>query len=432
VSIMNAKSVRKHFTKEGETDPEVLAQIRRVSLLPHLSSLANRVGSVAFLASRSAPTFQPLRDVPIAGVVGNLCSKHHEQGEKDKNAFIWGDCVEARCNANMRSMEAFAFDFDGAISLDALKARIGAKGCTALLYTTYSHGKTSTTVSAERYRVFANEYGLAFPPTRATMAKFLKENQLGHLQNIVFDLSPGNLNKHIVTASEASYVVFHDPVEKLRVILFLAETMPLADDDGVGIDGYKVIYEKAALDVFGSDALKIIDPSCKTPCQPIYLPAKPIGSAVDHQIHAFDGRLWSWRPVWRDVVGEVEERRRKIAERRRMFEGATYDLKVLQIAECLKRIPADDYDVWIRCLIAIFNETDGSGEGLNLAHTWSATIPDKYDADGLDRKWVSFGETSIASARVGLGTLVFLARQYRPDFQLDGDRSDFDLGLIGL
>jgi hypothetical protein len=397
-----------------------------------MPSLTGRIGSVVYLASRATAKFLPLRNIPIAGVVGNLCLAHIEQSGKDKNALLWGDCVEARCNANMRSMEAFAFDFDGAIGLDALKARIAQKGFTALLYTTYSHGKTATTVSVERYRGFADKHDLAFPPTRATMAKFLKENQLGHLQNIVFDLSPGNLNKHIVTASEASYVVFHDPVEKLRVILFLAETMPLADDDGVGIDGYKVIYEKAALDIFGPDALKIIDPSCKTPCQPIYLPAKPIGSVVDHQIRAFDGRLWNWRPVWRDVVGEVEERRRKLAERRRMFEGATYDLKVLQIAECLKRIPADDYDVWIRCLIAIFNETDGSDEGLNLAHTWSATIPDKYDADGLDCKWVSFGETSIASARVGLGTLVFLARQYHPDFQLDGDHSDFDLGLIGL
>jgi hypothetical protein len=329
-------------------------------------------------------------------------------------------------------MEALPFDFDGAISLEALKSKLSEKRFAALLYTTYSHGKTSTTVSVNRYINFAKKHNLRFPPTREAMAIYLEGNGLAHLENIVFDLSRESAAKHIITASETYYLVLHKPVPKLRVILFLDETMPLVGEEGVGVDGYKSIYEKAACELFGPDALQIIDLSCRNPCQPIYLPAKPLGSTADHQILAFDGPLWDWQPVWREVASDLEERRRKIAKRQRAFDDTPRDLKVRQLAQCLKHVPAEDYDVWIRCLLAIFNESEGSDEGLRLAHEWSATNPDKYDEVAVDRKWGSFSETSGASTRVGLGTLVFLARQYFPEFHLDESYSEIDLSLIGF
>ncbi|MBY0558808.1 PriCT-2 domain-containing protein [Hyphomicrobium sp.] len=427
---MNQKKERAPFTKEGKAPPEVLAQIRDCHTIPSLASLNARIGSLSYLASRSAKEFLPLRDVPLAGIVKNLCPGHLEQSDKDENALIWGDCKGARSNLNMQSMEALAFDCDGAISLSALKARLATSGHTALVYTTYSHGKISTKVSAERYQVFAAKHGLPFPPTREAMTRYLQANKLGHLQNILFDLSPENFAIHVAWGGH--YVVLHDPLEKLRVILFLDKTMPLVGEGAVGIDGYKALYEKAAIELFGPEVLDIIDLSCRNPCQPIYLPAKPTGSTLDHEIIIFDGQLWSWQPAWQDVSKEIEARRLEIAARREKFADIPHDHKIRQLAECLKRIPADDYETWIRCLIVIFNETDGSDEGLRLAHDWSATVPDKYDEDALERKWESFGSPSNSASRVGLGTLVYLARMSDPKFYLGQDQSDFNLSLVGL
>lgn len=430
MSEMNRKQERAPFTKEGKAPPEVLAQIRDSKTIPLLGSLNGRSGSVCYLPCRSAKQFLPLRDVPLAGIVKNLCLAHVEQSDKDENALIWGDCKGARSSLNMQSMEALAFDCDGAIGLAELKARIAASGLTALVYTTYSHGITSTKVSAQRYQVFAAKHGLPYPPTREAMTRYLQANKLGHLQNIIFDLSPENSAIHV--AWGGYYVVLHDPLPKLRLIIFLDETMPLTGASAVGIDGHKAIYERTAFELFGPDALNIIDLSCRNPCQPIYLPAKPTGSTVDHEIAIFDGELWRWRPVWQELSSEIEARRLEIAKRRAEFADTPQDHKIRQLGECLKRIPADDYATWIRCLIAIFNETDGSDEGLRLAHDWSATVPDKYDEDALERKWESFGASSNSGSSVGLGTLVYLARLNDPNFRIIDTHSDIDLSLIGL
>ncbi|MBS0251233.1 MAG: hypothetical protein JSR78_09225, partial [Proteobacteria bacterium] len=195
------------YTKEGQTSPEVIAEIRGCQGSVLLPSLNARSGSVCFLAHRAAPTFQPLRNVPLAGVVEKLISQHLVQDTKDRNALLWGNCVEGRCNGNMQSIEALPFDCDGTISIEAASARIKDKKLTALLYTTYSHGKTTTTVAVDKYRAYAAAKALPFPPTREAMLEYLRARRLGHLCDIDFDLSIANLSKHILMGTETFYIV---------------------------------------------------------------------------------------------------------------------------------------------------------------------------------------------------------------------------------
>lgn len=65
----------------------------------------------------------------------------------------------------------------------------------------------------------------------------------------------------------------------------------------------------------------------------------------------------------------------------------------------------NDYDHWVRILMAIHAESGGSDEGLALAHEFSSRIPD-YDPDQIDYKWPRFkldrgvtGATVLALAR---------------------------------
>lgn len=410
---------------------EVLAHIRSITSFPGLPSLSGRNVSVAYFPSRSSTGFVRIRDVPAAGVVANFFSGHIEQKRKDKNAFLVGDCKEARASQNMQSLDAFVIDCDGLISRAALMARIEEKKITAIVYTTYSHGKISTTVRCAEYERFAKINNLPFPPTRESMTAYLRANRLGHLQNIDFNLTPETRQKYLLVAEKSLYVVHHDPLDKVRVVFFLKTTLPIVGPKGVGLDGVRATYDQAVKELLGPDALELVDLSFRNPAQLLYLPAKPAGTTVDHQMSFFDGELYDWERRWPEVAEELARRRARTEERRRQFENASYDAKLRQLAECLKHIPADEYNSWIRCLLIIFNETDGSDDGLRLAHEWSASNPEKYDEISVDRRWQSFGSSASSGSRVGLGTLVLLARQNCPEFRLPREASDFDLGLIG-
>jgi uncharacterized protein (DUF927 family) len=54
----------------------------------------------------------------------------------------------------------------------------------------------------------------------------------------------------------------------------------------------------------------------------------------------------------------------------------------------------DDYDSWVEIIGAIYNATDGSNEGFDLADEWSKKS-DKYDADSFAKKWLSFATSPM-------------------------------------
>lgn len=66
----------------------------------------------------------------------------------------------------------------------------------------------------------------------------------------------------------------------------------------------------------------------------------------------------------------------------------------------------NDYEHWLRILMAIHAESGGSAEGLELAHTFSKSIPG-YDADQIDYKWPRFGTDRGVTGR----SVLALARE---------------------
>jgi hypothetical protein len=65
------------------------------------------------------------------------------------------------------------------------------------------------------------------------------------------------------------------------------------------------------------------------------------------------------------------------------------DLSDEHVALILAKLPADDYDGWVRVGMAIHHQYEGSDKGLALWHTWSKSS-DKYEKDVLIEKWRTF------------------------------------------
>lgn len=57
--------------------------------------------------------------------------------------------------------------------------------------------------------------------------------------------------------------------------------------------------------------------------------------------------------------------------------------------DMLNAIPADDYDTWVRVLMALHHECPGP-EGLACAKWWSSKCPEKYDEANLEKRWHGF------------------------------------------
>lgn len=69
---------------------------------------------------------------------------------------------------------------------------------------------------------------------------------------------------------------------------------------------------------------------------------------------------------------------------------AKVDLSPEQLLKKLLMVPnAEDYDTWFHVGMALYHQFDGSQEGLDMWHEWSAQAHN-YDMDALDEKWETF------------------------------------------
>jgi hypothetical protein len=66
------------------------------------------------------------------------------------------------------------------------------------------------------------------------------------------------------------------------------------------------------------------------------------------------------------------------------------DISDEKLADQLMLVPGnDDYERWFLVGMALHHQYDGTQQGLDLWHQWSASAPN-YDADVLDKKWPTF------------------------------------------
>ena len=87
-----------------------------------------------------------------------------------------------------------------------------------------------------------------------------------------------------------------------------------------------------------------------------------------------------------------------------------YDYNLTRVQAMLHLIPANEYDVWIKVGMVLYNE----GFPFELWDNWSRSAPDKYNEarpDDCEYTWNSLG-TSDSENKLRMGTLVEIAEQY--------------------
>lgn len=85
-----------------------------------------------------------------------------------------------------------------------------------------------------------------------------------------------------------------------------------------------------------------------------------------------------------------------------------------RIRSALDAIPSTGYDQWLSIGMALssldWDRPDGTSIGFELFDAWSATAPDLYSLDAVEKKWASFGRNGRAG--ITLGTLYHIAESY--------------------
>jgi Virulence-associated protein E/Primase C terminal 2 (PriCT-2) len=86
----------------------------------------------------------------------------------------------------------------------------------------------------------------------------------------------------------------------------------------------------------------------------------------------------------------------------------------------LREIPNDglDWNEWTSIGLATWGATEGSEVGFAAFDEWSAKSPTKYDPVETRARWEHY-KTSPPK-KIGMGTLVYLARRYNADFEAHG------------
>lgn len=410
----------KEIIRLDDDDAALIAALRDpppVALLPSLSGLRASICYLMRSRGREGSSYLPLRVIDAACAVNTLFAGHLESDDKDRNAVIFADLHEYRLDRCAVSGSAFGFDFDNSIfdvEREVLEP-LRAAGLTAAVYHTYSHNKTTTVIDGDKYLSWTRGKDGAIPPTSESAARYLYDRGKV-LHSVVCDVSTASAReKHLIKRGDTLDLrVEHDPIVSVRVVVFPRESVPISGDNGIGTDGWKEIYKALACHIWGDDALSLVDGACANVSRLHYLPTKPPGSEA-HQIWHLDGTPVDWKPIWDRCRAEIEERRKRIAERREMDLPASAG----ELETVLNSIPANcDYATWFRVIAAVHHETQGDGDGFALTHAWSESAPALYDEAALDALWNWLDSSDYGGTPATIGTLIHLARENDPCFSL--------------
>ena len=113
------------------------------------------------------------------------------------------------------------------------------------------------------------------------------------------------------------------------------------------------------------------------------------------------------------------------------FNGGHIDLTDAELVRMLSYCNnSDEYDQWVQCGMALHHATHGTG--FALWDNWSQSS-DKYDPEGMEKKWHSFGKSANP---VTIGTLIYHAEkngfQHSVTFNTDIDFAPSAAPIVDL
>ena len=394
--------------KEAPLDPEVLRLLKNEPQVSNLGALAGHVCDLTFVPSRYTGKFHPMNGISTLAFVANFLAAHFEQAVKDENGIIPGRCEKYKTVAAVKSIALLVYDIDRDLSLAQVRRVLAQFKKCAVLATSFNHEKSLTKLKDVRGVNGARVNPSIGPLTNADAAAYCANHKkFCHLRNV----RVAQQGRLLTDNGEPYFLVEHDPIDKCRVYVFLSVPINIIE---VGHVVYKAVYHALGQQLFDN----AYDRACAHANRIFYLPAKLIGSTVEHVIEHFDFELFDWRQLGSQIAEQVAAQQAEAAARLKQFGGEARSVELAEIADALKHIAPEEYDTWFVALAAIHNETKGSEEGRMLAHEWSALSPEQYDPDAVDSRWDAFSDTEYVGRKATFGTLVYLARKTNPDFRV--------------
>lgn len=228
----------------------------------------------------------------VPGTLGQLFDTYFVdfmEGPKEGRCMLQGELVaDARGSKEVVRNYLMMFDSDSGASLDSLEARVKALGLYACVWTTHSHGKSTTTIPEEELLRWGRKVKRSIPNDPLDLADLLADYLVtvkeydGAITSTITNVSK-KLEKGGV-----KYTVTHAPMTKARVALVLNEPYEFIRDgvtQSAAIDEWKSTYNAV-----GKALGLVYDAKCQDPARLFYLPRRPVGSDPDaYEIRWCDG-----------------------------------------------------------------------------------------------------------------------------------------------
>ena len=195
---------------------------------------------------------------------------------------------------------ALAYEIDGKLTIEQVKARLGALGAEAITWTTHNHLRTKQSVGLASYKKWhAETFGIDGAPTDEGVHRYCAENKRNHLTNVrLHDKGKTRLEREYGQQVEV-FDVAHDPEHKLRIVFPLKQALALKDGT-FSIADFRAIYHAFGKQVFG----EAYSTESSNPARLHYLPSHPPGTQGT-ALH-FPGALVDHFDVWKSVEPTVK------------------------------------------------------------------------------------------------------------------------------
>lgn len=340
------------------------------------------------------------------GAVAWMCRQFLD-GPKDDWGFLLTRFKGVkRQTADALEKHGELIDDDGVIGRGALITGVAQSDFFVAMYATHSDGKYAGIIDSAEYGDWSANRNLPKRLTDKTAADFLNRN---------YPHGPAYRNVKVrLEGVEHQPKGYGIPVtfelqERTRCAIFYERALnkSLLDRFRKLPGAYLEYGRRVERQIFGRNGC---DKSCLKINQFGYLPTRPINNpAFGSFAGTFGHKLFDPVPLAEEVLTEFESKSATTAPKVKIGLLSS-DLKDLW--RRLRRIPSDlPYPEWRNAIWAIHHATDGSDEGRELAHRWSARDR-RYREQQVDMLWDSADPDYPQP--VTLATLFRLEQKYNP------------------
>jgi len=243
--------------------------------------------------------FKSVKWIPKKMPVGlflSLLAKHPENAKKDGLGFVLAEIIgDNRRKQAVKACYGIGLDIDVGLSGKVIDEALAKLGCTAIRYTTHSHGKTTSKLNKDKIVKWCQKHDLDFG--NDAILRFLREES--KWDSSLLETAEYAGDEH--EASGLMALISHAPMQKHRIVMPLAEAFVPTAVAPTHAEGMKMWADicKALARVLGDLPM---DNSATDPSRLFYYPRHAKGRP--HETTMFGGPLFDWKSLDLTGIGE--------------------------------------------------------------------------------------------------------------------------------